>query len=109
MLTPISVARCWAVTTMPFSAATGRIEAASAAGTAASRPMQATSAEIRKSVATREIGLNSTDLSLLIQYFDAPAHRGVEGSRLLLGGVISECSTDVALPSLPRPSRWEQA
>src|SRR5215475_7905806 len=95
MLTPISVARCWAVTTMPFSAATGRMEAASAAGTAASGPRQATSMTTRKSVATREIGLNSTDLSLLIQYFDAPAHRGVEGSRLLWVGLY---------PNVPRAS-----
>src|SRR4051794_30038105 len=93
---------------MPFSAATGRIEAASAAGTAASDPMQEASMVTRKSVATREIGLNSTDLSLLIQYFAMPAHRGVEGSRLLFGEVISECSPGVALPSLPRPSRWGQ-
>src|ERR1700757_2890445 len=33
MSTPISVARCWALTTMPFSAATGRSEAAWADGT----------------------------------------------------------------------------
>src|ERR1700722_14848368 len=41
MSTPTSVARCWALTTMPFSAATGLSEAALATETATSDQRQA--------------------------------------------------------------------
>src|SRR5262249_40519596 len=99
MPTPTLVAKCCALTTMPFSAATGLMEAASAVETATSDQMQAIGTTTRNGMAMREIRLHATDLFLLIQYLFAPAPTGPKVPDLPFGEVISECFPGVALPS----------